>query len=136
MMHEAENKEIVKRVFAEWWTKANLQAVDAMLADEFVCHGAERVDSKEAIKELISEYHRAFSGWVETVDVMVAEGDRVACRFTASGTHTGTFMGIAPTGKSVSFSGIDIYHIVDGRIIEMWYAEDLYGLLQQLDGLK
>jgi len=132
-MPKTENAELVKRVFAEWWTNANLQAVDAMLADGFVCHGAEGVDSKASLKELIVEFRRAFPDLVETADILLADGDRVACRFVAQGTHKGEFMGIQPTGKAISFTGIDVYRIVDNKIIEMWYAEDLYGLLQQLN---
>ena len=135
-MREAENKEIVRRIYAEWWTKANLDAVDELVGDEFICHGAEGVDAKEGIKELITEFRRAFPDLVEMPDVLIAEGDRVASRFTASGTHRGAFMGIEPTGKPFSFTGIDIYQIANGKITEMWYAEDLYGLLQQLGGLE
>jgi predicted ester cyclase len=56
-------------------------------------------------------------------------------RFTFRGTHTGEFMGIAPTGRSVTMTGIDVVRIVDGKIVEFWYAEQLHDLLRQLGAL-
>lgn len=134
-MSEAENKELVKRIYAEWWTKANLDAVDELVSDRLVCHN-EDVGGKEGIKKIITEFRRAFPDLVETPDVLVAEGDRVVSRFIASGTHQGVFMGIEPTGKAFSFTGIDIYQIADGKVTDWWFAEDLYGLLEQLGGTK
>lgn len=131
-MSAEENKAIIRRVFADWWTNADLEAVDEMLVDDFVCHGAEGMDSRAGIKQVIVEFHEAFPDLVETVDVVLSEGDMVACRFTARGTHKGVFMDIEPTQKSISFTGIDIYRVVDGKITEMWYAEDLYGLRRQI----
>jgi predicted ester cyclase len=63
---------------------------------------------------------------------MVAEGDRVVKRFTLRGTHTGDFNGIPPTGKQITFEGIDILQLADGKISEIWIAYDMLGVLQQL----
>ncbi len=134
-MGVAENKELVKRIYAEWWTKANLDAVDEMVSDELVCHN-EGVDGKEGIKTIITEFRSAFPDLVEAPDLLLGEGDRVVARFTARGTHQGVFMGIEPTGKAFSFTGIDIYQIADGKVSEWWFAEDFYGLLEQLGGVR
>jgi predicted ester cyclase len=64
----------------------------------------------------------------------VAEGDLVATRFTAAGMQTGPFQGIPPTGRRVTYSGIDINRIADGRIVEAWVSYDALGLLEQLGG--
>ena len=63
---------------------------------------------------------------------MIAEGDLVAIRSTAHGTHQGEFMGIPPTGKEVTFGGVVTNRIVDSRIVEDWFDGDGLGLLQQL----
>jgi len=63
---------------------------------------------------------------------MIAEGDTVVVRGTTSGTQTGAMQGIPPTGKKFTISGIDIFRVVDGKIVEHWDAVDQLGMLQQL----
>ena len=67
-----------------------------------------------------------------TVEEMIAEGDRVVVRWTGSGTHVGAFMGIPPTGRSFTISGIDIYRMADGKMAEHWHVVDQLALLGQL----
>lgn len=67
-----------------------------------------------------------------TVEDVVAEGDRVAVRLTARGTHTGPLLGLPPTGKSVSFGGMEVFRVADGLIVESWGQFDALGLLRQL----
>lgn len=67
-----------------------------------------------------------------TVEDMIAEGDKVAARATASGTHQGDFLGIPPTGKHATWSEIHIGRVVDGKFVEHWANSDQLGLLQQL----
>lgn len=63
---------------------------------------------------------------------MVAEGNQVAFRSTIRGTHRGSFLGIALTGKSITVSLIDIVHVEEGKLVEHWGGPDLLDLLQQL----
>jgi predicted ester cyclase len=65
-------------------------------------------------------------------EAMVAEGDKVAVRFTVRGTHRGEFMGIAPTGKEVVVQGMDINRMANGKIVERWGIADSLSMLQQL----
>lgn len=67
-----------------------------------------------------------------TIEVLIAEGDQVVARVTMTGTHTGNFWGMPPTGKQVRFTGMYLVRIADGRIVEHWGEEDGVGLLQQL----
>jgi predicted ester cyclase len=69
------------------------------------------------------------------IEDLIAEGDKVVCRFTASGTHQGEFMGIPPTEKRVTIMKIHIYRIIGGKIVECWGLFDQMGLMQQL-GVK
>jgi predicted ester cyclase len=66
------------------------------------------------------------------IEDVIAEGEKVVLRVTIRGTHTGTFLGVAPTGKQVTFTNIFIRRIVDGKIVEEWQSPDLLSLLQQL----
>ena len=63
---------------------------------------------------------------------MVAEGDKVAARFTARGIHEGAFMGLPPTGKLIAMTGIEVFRIENGKIAELWGEANLFGLMQQL----
>jgi predicted ester cyclase len=63
---------------------------------------------------------------------MIAEGDKVAIRWAARGTHQGELLGIQPTGKQATWTGISIYRFADGKIVEAWWSKDVLGLLQQL----
>jgi steroid delta-isomerase-like uncharacterized protein len=74
----------------------------------------------------------AFPDTQFTIDDMVAEGDRVAMRWTAIGTHNGDLDGMAPSGKPISVSGVSIDRIVDGKIVEEWSAWDALGMMQQI----
>jgi len=65
----------------------------------------------------------------------VAEGDKVVARWTSFGTHNGDFMGISPTGKQVTTSGITIFRLQDGKIVEEWSESDMLGMLQQVGAL-
>ena len=68
----------------------------------------------------------------DTVDDLVAEGDKVVVRWTFRGTHPGEFQGVPPTGKQVTIIGISIFRIVGNKVVEDWTIIDLLGLLQQL----
>ena len=63
---------------------------------------------------------------------MIDEDNKVAARFTAHGIHKGSFMGLPPTGKPITMTGIEIFRIKDGKIIELWGEANLLGLMQQL----
>ncbi len=77
-------------------------------------------------------FTRAFPDLRLNIEDTVAEGDKVAVRFTVAGTHKKEFQGIAPTGKQISFTVMDILNINDGRITEEWATADLMGLMQQI----
>jgi len=67
-----------------------------------------------------------------TVDDIIAEGDKVAARWTSTGTHKGELMGIPSTGKKVMVTGIVINHFADGKIVDDWESYDILGMMQQL----
>jgi predicted ester cyclase len=85
----------------------------------------------EGAKQLISLWS-AFSDKKVTIEYILAEGDLVAAHFTVTGTQTGTFLEIAPTGKTVRMIGTGIFRIVDGKSTDNWVTIDALGLLQQL----
>jgi steroid delta-isomerase-like uncharacterized protein len=86
----------------------------------------------EGINEVITTCRAAFEHLNVTIEDMIAEGNNVVARFTARGIHKGNFMGLPATGKPITMTGIEIFRIKDGKIIELWGEVNLLGLMQQL----
>ncbi len=86
----------------------------------------------EAVRAFFSMLFVGFPDAQTTILDTIAEGDKVVLRATIEGTHTGPFIGIAPTGRHAKWSFIDIYRIADGKIVEHWVETDQMNLMQQL----
>ena len=82
--------------------------------------------------DVITTCRAAFENLNVTVENMTAEGNKVAARFTARGIHKGAFMGLQPTGKPITMTGIEIFRIENGKIAELWGEANLLGLMQQI----
>jgi predicted ester cyclase len=90
------------------------------------------VVNPDEAKGFAARWRESFPDWHSTFEELVAEGDRVAERWTGRGTHRGELQGIAPTGKCVEAPGSVFYRIVDGKIVELWGQLDMMSLMQQL----
>ena len=112
----------------------NTDLIDEICSPEFVNHSAppSLPADREGIKILTTMFKGAFPDSYFTVEDMVAEGDKVATRKTFHGTHEGEFMGIPPSGRSVSMGLIDIVRISEGKVVEHWSMGDNLGIMQQL----
>jgi len=133
----AANKLIGQRVLVELWGEGKLAVADELYAPDYVDHvgrgpEASHVIGPEGIKQAVTQFRNAFPDLHYTVEAQLAEGELVLSRFSASGTQTGEFLGKAPTGGQVTYTGMDLNRIVDGRIVESWVNYDALALLQQL----
>jgi steroid delta-isomerase-like uncharacterized protein len=128
-MSEAEekNKALVRRYFEEAWGKGNVAAVDEFMADEYVEHPIPSglPPGTEGLKQMTTTYRTAFPDLKATLDDIFAEGDRVAFRWSVSGTHLGDWLGIPPTGNHVRATGITVFRIAGGKVVEGWTSMDL-----------
>lgn len=134
-MSSEQNKTIVRRLFEEPW-KGNLSAVDELTASEYVGHDPafpEPVRGPEGVKEFVSTYLVAFPDARITVDEQLAEGDLVATRWSARGTHEGELMDLEPTGKKVTVTGLTISRLEGGKIVEEFQNWDFAGMLRQIE---
>jgi steroid delta-isomerase-like uncharacterized protein len=133
-MSTQENKAIGRRAFEEIWNQGNLAAIEELYAANQVSHGLgmEVPPGTAGLQQFVSIYRTAYPDTHFTVEEQIAEGDKVATRWTATGTHRGELMGIAPTGKRVTVTGIAITRIANGKIVETWNNFDALGQLQQL----
>ena len=129
-----ENKALARRWMEEIWHKGNLRLVDEFLATDFVFNYAPPgvAPDREAYKQAMNMYRNACPDMYYDIKDMVAEGDKVVVRWVGRGTQKGEIMGVVPTGKEVTVTGISILHIVGGKIAEEWTEMDMLGTLQQL----
>jgi steroid delta-isomerase-like uncharacterized protein len=133
-MSSEQNKQIVRRAFEEPW-KGNLDVVDELVASDYIGHdpaNPEPLRGPEGVKEFISTYMTAFPDARITVEQQLVEGNSVATRWTGRGTHEGELMGIEPTGKQVTVSGLTISRLENGKIVEEYQNWDTFGMMQQL----
>ncbi len=127
------NKDIVRRFLEEAWNKGNVGAMDELFIRDVVVHGFPlQTPGLEGFKEGARMYKVAFPDGHAVIEDVLAEGDKVVTRWTYTGTHKGEMMGIPPTGKRVTFTGIIIDRIAGGKIAEHWVEFDMLGVLQQL----
>src|SRR5512136_2326512 len=127
------NKNIVRLFFDVGPSKGNLKAANELLATNFALHvPLPCAPGIQGINDVITACRAAFEGLNVTIEDMVAEGDKVAARFTARCIHKGVFMGLPPTGKPITMTGIEIFRIENDKIAELWGEANLIGLMQQL----
>jgi steroid delta-isomerase-like uncharacterized protein len=128
-----ENKALLQRWFEEVWNKGRVTAIDEILAESGVVHGlgAESI-GPEGFKAFHAAYCNAFPDVRVRLDHIIAEGDTVAARWTASATHKGDGLGFPATGKPSHFTGMTFVRVERGRLVEGWNSFDQLGMLQQL----
>jgi steroid delta-isomerase-like uncharacterized protein len=132
------NTALVERFFEEVWNKGNLDLVDELFTPDFEEHNAPpgAMRGHKGYKASVNMFRSAFPDIKFSLDQVLAEDHRVALRLTGRGTHKGNFMGIPPSGKQVTFSGMTFIHIKDGKFSDRWGISDMPGLLMQLGGGK
>ena len=129
------NKTLVRRFFEDVCNGSKLDIADSLFSADHTYHDPiiRAETGPEGIKRVVSPYHPAFTDLRWTVDDMAAaERDLVVTRWTGSGVHTDEVMGIPPTGKRVTVSGIWIHRIAGGKIAESWNMWDGMGMVRQL----
>ena len=123
-----QNKTIVRR----WYKALNMKDLDLLdeLAAQDYFDRTRKLRGLENLKRLATMVFKAFPDFHETVEDIIAEGDKVWTRCTVKGTHTGEFHGLVPTGNKFTMTAVDIWRIVDGKVVEK------VGVLDQLDFYK
>jgi len=131
---QEENKAVIRRLNQEVWNEGNAAVLDEVFAADFIdctANPGSRPD-REGIKQLITMFGNAFSDTSSTIEDLIAEGDKVAYRWTFQGSHTGAFMGIPATGRRITLTGITIDRVAGNAIVERWNQADFAGMMQQL----
>ena len=117
---EAKNKAIAARVFEEIFNQAKFQVADEIYAPDFVNHGLHRDATLQEDQNAVHAEKKAFPDLKMTVNLMTAKDDLVTAVWTFRGTHTGSGLGLPPTGARIELRGITVWRIVNGKISEEW----------------
>ena len=133
-MSTEENKALVRHYLDEGVNKGNVGIADELFAPSFLFYfpGIPEPMNREGWAQTTTLFHSGFPNQHTVTDDMIADGDKVAARFTFHGTQTGNFQGIPPTGKVVTVGGMAIWRIAGGKIAEHWVQFDVLGMMQQL----
>jgi len=134
-MSTEQNKTVSRRIFEEVWNKGNLSVIDETSASNLVNHFTPpgMPAGAEGFKQFAKVYRAGFPDLHFTIDDMIAEGDKVVTRYTATGTNKGEIFGMPATGKKATVTGMTIARYdANGKSAEVWVNFDQLGLLQQL----
>lgn len=127
-----QNKALVRRYFESVVNRVDRAAAEQIVAPDIVFHSPytpEPTRGRESFLAMLAAVHTAFPDFELVDHDLVAEGDRVASRWTVHGTHRGELGGAPPTGRKLAISGLSIYRIADDRVVEGWVQDDT---MQQL----
>lgn len=129
-----QNKAAVRRFIEDVWNKGNLSEVDEVYTPDYVYHGpgGQEMKGPEGFKHMVEMFRAAFPDLQCTVEDQLAEGDKVATRWSLRGTHEDELMGIAATGNQILMSGTVIHRFVGGKIAETRDMWDSLSFMQQL----
>lgn len=134
-MATTDTKEPVRRMIEEGFNEGDFELADELVAEDFVLHAAaqgEPIRGPDGMKAFLETYKTAFPDAHIEIEELVAEGETVVVRWTATGTHDGDLMGIEPTGNEVRVMGMEMHHVQDGRLAEGWEIFDGLGMMIQL----
>lgn len=130
------NKALARRCL-EAITEKDFASLDQMYAPTYVRHDPDspQVCSREDYRKYLAGLCTVFPDLHFTVEDVIAEGDKVTCRFSIRGTHSHPWRGLPATGKQVTITGVNISRIAENQVVEDWFNTDIFGLAQQLGAI-
>jgi predicted ester cyclase len=132
-MSTESNKSVLRNVF-QIMMAGNSADVEKYFTSDWVNHdpSVPPMQGYEGARQLIQLWNSGFSNLKVQIEEMVSEGDLVAGRFRITGTHTGSLMGVPPSGKNINMVATGIFRVVDNKLKDNWVNIDALGLLQQI----
>src|SRR5262245_9571363 len=133
-----QNKATARRWSEELWSRGQLAVADEIIAADYVRHDPGDpfpARGPEDVKRIVSMLRSMLPDFKIEVEAIVADGDMVVSRYTATATDTVGFMGMPPTGKAIQTSAMQMFRFANGKIVESWAARDDLGTLRQLGHL-
>ncbi len=137
-MSVEQNKALAREAISIW-TTGIFDAADEIYAPDYVGHTAglpEQTPGPEGVKEFVGLYRSAFPDLHTTIEDIVTEGDKVAYRWTAVGTHQGELLGVPPSSNRMEITGITIERIEDGKIVETYNNLDQLRMMRHIGAIS
>ena len=134
-MTPEENKAIIRRFYDEVMGQGRVQVLDEIMDPDFVDHGEALFGSprgRDVLGQAIAGSHSILTGLSVNLEDIIAEGEMVGVRGTMRCVHQGTFLGVAGTGHELSWKGLAMFRIVNGKIVERWFNSDSVSILRQM----
>jgi steroid delta-isomerase-like uncharacterized protein len=131
---DSDNKAVVRRFYEEVWNRGNVDVAFDVFADDYLRHDLRPTQAPPGgagQAKVAADFRAAFPDLSFHVDLIVEEDDLVAARWTASGTHSGRWGDVPPSGSKVTFHGVNFFRLRDGKVVELWNHRDDLGLMQQ-----
>lgn len=136
MTQEERGRQVVIDETETLFNRKELGALETFFTEDFVDHAAGSGEKdRSQYRDDCAAIVDAFPDLHISCDEVIAQGDKVAKRFTATATHTGPFLGLPASGRPISIRGMYMYRIRDGRICEQWRVADMLGLMQQVGAI-
>jgi steroid delta-isomerase-like uncharacterized protein len=130
------NKAVVRRFIREIFEEGRVEALDELVAPDFVRHRGPTGDTgRDDLRAAMERVSKGLADVAFTIEDMIAEDDRVAVRLTSRARQVGEFMGIRPSGRSYTIGEIHVFRVRDGTIAEHWHEADFLGMMRQLGAL-
>jgi steroid delta-isomerase-like uncharacterized protein len=129
------NKALIRRFYEQAWENGNVDVADEVFAPDYIRHDLRPTAAPpgpRGQKQVAAAFREAFPDLRFNVELVLGEGDYVAARWTATGTHSGPWGGLEPTGRSIDYTGVNIFRFENGRVAEIWNYRDDLGLGEQL----
>ena len=129
----ARNKELVEDFHRRLWAERDVGVIEELIATDAVTHwGDSESSAPAAIRADVERYFAAFTDVRTSIEELIGEDDKVVLRWSTTGTHTGRYGKVPPTGRVVTMTGVDVYRFEGGRIVDVWSMWDALAAYQQL----
>ena len=130
---ETKNREVLEHLLFDGLNKRDLSLFDEVYAPNILYHAPKiEIDNLKDLRNLSNGYFSAFHDTEITINDLIAKDDKVILRFTFQGVHKETLQEIQPTGRNIKITGMAVYRLKDGKIVEEWEEFDQLGMMQQL----
>ncbi len=135
-MKAEETEALAHRWHMDLFQAGNLEVADEILTPDFVAHvNGQEFRGVDGAKQLATLIRTAFPDIRITHHEAIVAGNRAAIRWTSDSTHQGDYFGVPPTGKPTHLEGLDLFHLQDGKISEVWIEYDNLSALQQMGAI-
>ena len=136
-MNNIDNKKLIRKLHDIWNTN-NISTLPEVYSNNVVVHWSKSSENPNSlghvgISQVIADTLLAFPDWHENIVDIIAEDDKIVTRYVSTGTHTGAYQGIAPTGNKIKVDEISIFRIKNGKVTEQWCLMDDLALAKQLE---